>query len=274
MNDYVRACLRFWWLLLLAVGVCGAVAYEVATHHDPPTFSASLQMMVDSPSRPFLRTGLSAQPTKTRVVKIPVQGPNGVTYKTKLVEVPQPATVANSTPDTQALVGAANLFPSLIESDAVTSLRVRRFGVIPGAVFAKAEGAATTASGRIAPATFPIINISTNAPEQGAAIELARSTFFAFRSWLVSSQKESGVAEAERITVSALVVPKTATRTDHTQNGLAAVLGLAVLAGAIFYIVVLDKVVSRRVRKAVEPPEEHEQRAKAPGMPIAVPPEI
>jgi hypothetical protein len=284
MSDYVHACLRFWWALVLAIAVSAAVAVAVASRHSPPTYSASLRMMVDSPSKPFLRTGVTSvtsQPAKTQLLKVPVQTANGATIKTEVVKVPQSPAIVTSKPDTEALVTAANLFPSLIESDPVASLRQKLFGAIPGSVSAKAEGAATTASGRVAPATFPIINISATAPRQAGAPQLAWSTFIAFKRWLVSNQKAGGVAKAERITVLPLVVPTTAARTDHTHDGLAAVVGLAVLAGAIFLIIVLDKAIPVRERAKVAPvaeeeeEQEYEQRAKvAPVAAVTVPPEI
>jgi hypothetical protein len=282
MNDYFGAAVRFWWVLLAAIVVSGATAFAVASRHSPPTYSASLQMMVDSPSKPFLRTGVTSvtsQPARTELLKVPVHTSSGATVKTELVKVPQGPAIVTSKPDTEALVAAANLFPSLIESDRVASLREKLFGAIPGSVSAKAEGAGTTPSGRVAPATFPIINIAAVAPAQRQATELAWSTFVAFKRWLVSNQKAGDVAKSERITVSPLVVPTTAARTSHTHNGLAAVIGLAVLAGAIFLVVVLDKAMPRRQREKLKTVEEvgqeHPQRAQAaPVAAVTVPPEI
>jgi hypothetical protein len=282
MNDYVRACLRFWWVLLIGFGLSMAVAYAVAKHHSPTSYTASLEMMVDSPSKPFLRTDVTSvlkQPAKTALVKVPVRGQNGsVTYNTQVVTIPQSPTVANQAPDTQTLISAANLYPSLIESDAVAALRDKLFGAIPGSVSAEAQFATSTPTGKFVASSFPIIDISTESRGPHKAVNLALNTYVAFKRWLVTNQKASGVPPAQRITVQTLVTPKQAFQVTHTHKGLAALVGFALLAWMIFFVIVLDKVVPhralvldkvapRRARKSAgeTKEEEKEQMVGAPG---------
>src|SRR5436190_16825111 len=152
MNEYVQACRRFWWILVIGLVAALAVGYEVAKHHSAPTYSATLKMIVDSPSRPFIRTGvttITTQPARTQIVKTPIKHADGsVTYRTQVVTLPQSSAVTDQTPDTQTLVSAANLYPSLIESDAVAALREKQFGPINGTVTATAEFATSTPTGK------------------------------------------------------------------------------------------------------------------------------
>jgi len=280
MNEYVQACRRFWWILLIGLVAALAVGYEVAKHHSPPTYSSTLKMIVDSPSRPFLRTGVTsvtAQPARTQIVKTPVRHADGtITYRTQLVTIPQSSAVTDQTPDTQTLVSAANLYPSLIESDAVATLREKLFGPINGTVTATAEFATTTPTGKFVASTFPIIDIAAKTHGPHAASTLAWGTFVSFKRWLLSNQDLTAVPKSQRITVRTLVAPKQAVRTEHSQKGLAIVAFFGVLAGAIFFVIVLDKLVPRRARKPVEAPQEGEEDLiVGPTRPaVTVPPEI
>lgn len=283
MSEYVGACRRFWWVILIGVVVALAAGYEVAKHHKAPTYSATLKMIVDSRSRPFLRTGVTsvtAQPARTQVIKVPVKTKTGATtYTTRLITIPQSPTVASQAPDTQTLVAAANLYPSLIESDAVASVRDKLFGQTHGTVTAVAEFSTNAPSGKFVASSFPLIDITAQSVGPRAAKKLTWDTFVAFKHWLVANQTATAVPPAERIQVRPLVAAKTTTRTAHTHVGVAVVVLLAILAAVVFFAIVLDKLVPRRVRKpaaeedfAPEVPEDGLVGASGPA--LAAPPEI
>jgi hypothetical protein len=283
MNEYLQACRRFWWVILIGGVVALAAGYEVAKHHKAPTYSATLKMIVDSRSRPFLRTAqtsVTAQPARTQVLKVPVKTKTGATtYKTELITVPQSPTVASQAPDTQTLVSAANLYPSLIESDAVATLREKLFGKTPGTVTADAEFSTNAPSGKFVASSFPLIDITAQSLGPRPAEKLTWDTFVAFKHWLVTNQMATAVPPSQRIQVSPLVTAKTATRTSHTHVGVAVVVLFAVLAAVVFLAIVLDKLVPRRVRKpagdedfAPAVPEDGLVGASEPA--LATPPEI
>ena len=136
MNDYFRAFLRFWWILLIAIAAASAAGVAVAKSHGRVTYSATASLMVDSPASPFLRTSITNRiPQAPRSKSVPVKtqsttassgskkASKTVTVGSKIVDIPQPPQVQTRTPDTQILVHDANLYPVLIQSDQVAALR-------------------------------------------------------------------------------------------------------------------------------------------------------
>src|SRR4051812_8859228 len=105
MNPYVRALLRFWWLLLIGLGV-GAIAVILAsyttsatwpptfTKRTHPTYSASTNLLVDSTTAPYLRT-LETQVTQRPAVVRPTQSKSG----TSTQDIAQPPSVTLQPPD-------------------------------------------------------------------------------------------------------------------------------------------------------------------------------
>jgi hypothetical protein len=160
----------------------------------------------------------------------------------------------------------------------VAALREKQFGPIPGSVSAAAQFATSTPTGKFVASSFPIIELVARSGGPHKAQDLAWGTFVAFKRWLVNNQDATNVPKAQRITVTTLVAPKGAARTTHNHNGLAVVVFFAVLAGAVFLVIVLDKVVPRRAPKpkpaATAKEGEKEQIASPPGPAVIVPPEI
>jgi hypothetical protein len=241
--NYVRATLRFWWLALAGLAVASSVLllmlYRVDRAWPPalvtkavPSFLATTELLVDSPTGPYFRTATARQ---TPVKILPGKGS------------PTPAVTTNQTSvaPTKPLVDAANLFPLFIESDAVARLRAERFGIIPGFVRAKALYA-VQGQNRYRPSMLPVMQISAVSLTPNNAIRLAEATARAFGIWLTREQKSAKVPLAQRIVMRQLRVPQTATKLGGTHYGLPALLALGLLAAFLGLAVVADHVFPRR----------------------------
>lgn len=265
MNPYLRAATKMWWLLVIGI-IAGVVAAAyIVRKHKPPTYSASTQLMVDSTDRPFLRTSITQtqqQPPRAEVTRVPVttgattttstpqrSSRSSQSQTTKIVTVPQPEQVTQQTPNTQLLVQDANLYPLVVNSDAVTAIRKRLVGDIPGQVNAQALYAYAGATGKFQPSTFPIIQINALSTTSSNATKLANGTSLALRRWMLSSQREAQVPTDQRVVLRPLVSPTTAVEHTHSRRGTAALVGLGVLC--VFYAIALgiDQLRFRRRRK-------------------------
>ena len=113
-NQYVRSLTRFWWLLLLGLGVAAvaaiAMVYRIDLGSVPPTlekreqltYTASARILVTSAEAPYFRTT--------------------VTREVPTAEGEEPEEVGTA-PDLGTLISTANLYPILIESDEVRRIR-------------------------------------------------------------------------------------------------------------------------------------------------------
>lgn len=243
----VRALLRFWWLVLLGV-VAGTVIATVMVYRVelgwPPeltertamTYQASTELLVDSPTGPYLRAGVGTTE--------PVQAVPGKVQKGNS----QPAPSQNESSvvtDRKALVEAANLFPLLIESDEVSAIRARTMGSVPGQVRAKALYS-TQGENRFRPSVLPVIQIVGEALSPAAAIRLTRGTAKAFNVWLAGEQRRAGVPPNQRVVVRQLRVPRLAFATGGPSYGLPLLAAAAVMFGFAGLALLLDRSFPRR----------------------------
>jgi hypothetical protein len=234
MNN-LHALRRFWWIVLFGVAMASLTGFLLIYHVDrawplkvskraKPTFVASTELLVDSPNGPYLRTIVTKQPTEVlRTVK-PAKGTTTTTTTT--TTPPPPATPVT---DTKSLIDAANLFPLLIQSDAVYAIRKKLVGDIPGAVSAKALYSLQGAT-RFRPSVVPVMQITSAAPKPKFALALAQGTARAFNIWLARQQQRAKIPAAQRIIVRELHVPQGATATGGPSYGLPALASLAILA--------------------------------------------
>ena len=128
-NQYVRALRRFWWLLVLGLGIAAVAAiaavYRIDFFSVPPslekraqvTYTASARLLVTSSEAPYFRT------TVTRELSTD-EGASTQEYA--------------GAPDIGTLISTANLYPILIESDEVQQLRQEMAGPLPGAITTRA----------------------------------------------------------------------------------------------------------------------------------------
>jgi hypothetical protein len=200
-----------------------------------PYFVASTQLLVDSPTGPYVQTGATRAPVVPSI--------RGATHSS-----PVQTTTTTATPPTQIkpLVDAANLFPIFIESDAVTRLRIKKYGEIPGIVSAKALYA-SQGQNRYRPSSLPVIQITAVSNGPAKAIRLAEETTHAFDSWLADEQKSKHVPLNQRIIISELHgAAESATKQGGTRYGLPAILALGVFGAFVGLAVLIDHLLPRR----------------------------
>lgn len=249
--NYFRAALRFWWVVLAGLAAAMAVLvlmlYRVERSWPPqfssksvPSYVARTELLVDSPTGPYLRTATARQ--------TPLNLPGNRSSS------PAPTVTTNtSVAPTKPLIDAANLFPLFVESDAVARIRFERFGDIPGSVAAKALYA-TTGENRYRPSILPVMQIAAVSPTAADAIRLAEATARSFGVWLAREQRRAKVPPAQRIVVRQLRVPREALKQGGTQYGLPALLALVLFGGSLGLAVVTDHVFPRRREELVPGP--------------------
>jgi hypothetical protein len=206
----VRAFRRFWWLAVVGVLIAAAsaalVVYRVSFDGFPPdvreraepSYTATTQLLVNSASRPILRTA------ETRIEQTAPQVRRDSRGSVRVTRPPEEVT---EPPNIETLVDAANLLPLVIESDEVTTLRTSMFGSLPGDVSAQALFARETAVG-LRPSSVPVIQIEAVSGSRDGAVQLADATVEAFTSWLVAEQKEANVPPRQRILIERLRSPE------------------------------------------------------------------
>lgn len=242
---YLGAVWRFRWLIPIAV--CAAIAVPLLMLYRPiwppglearstVSYVTTTQLLVDSPSGPFLRTETMSSGPSVAPVK-----PGSET----------PAQSGSSQPfDKKSLVDAANLFPLLMESDDVLALRQKLIGNVPGTVRATALFA-TQGANRFRPSVLPLMQIIAVAPTPKGAFSLGQGTARAFTIWLAQEQNRATVPTGERIIVRQLRQPSIAEQTGGPGYGMPILAGLAVLGAFVGLAVALDRALPR-----VRPPRQ------------------
>lgn len=238
MNPYVRAVLRFWWVVLLGVLVASVAAvamqYRVDFSSFPaklesrtqPRYSASTQLLVTSAEVPYFRTSISRS------------------FRASPAEDAVPL-VSTSPPDTHTLVQAANLYPVLIQSDQVAKLRRGMFGDIPGGVTATAIFAVASPN-RFELSEVPVIEIFANSTTESNAVNLAQATAEAFQRWIKVNQDAAKLTLRERIVVQQIRRPTGAVASGQSGGaGMPMMIIIAVLAAFVALAVVLDRLFPR-----------------------------
>jgi hypothetical protein len=238
--------LRFWWLVLAGLAVALFALTLMLFRIErvwPPLFVskavhsylATTELLVDSPTDPYLRTGIAKQ--------------NPVTLKPNRSASPSLTTEQATVAPTKALVDAANLFPLFVESDAVARIRMEHFGAIPGAVRAKALYA-VQGTNRYRPSSLPVMQIAAVSGTPGNAIQLAERTAQAFNIWLTREQKRAHVPRAQQIIVRQLHVPREAVKQGGASFGLPALVALALFGAFLGLIAVADRMIPRKDEEA------------------------
>ena len=242
-NGFLPALTRFWWVMILVLGIGGVVAIASVdrislsappklTPRGHPSYSASAELLVDSPSSPFLRTAVSSvSKGQTRTE----------TIAGKTVSKSSPTVVSSAPPHTETLVNAANLFPLLIESDGVAKVRAHLFGPLPGSVTAQAVFASQNTFGQFRPSPVPVVTVSATSTSGPLAIKLANGTVTAFRHWLTARQSASAVGRPDRIVIQELSSAGAAYKHGGTSLGLPGILFVVVLVAFGGLAILLDR---------------------------------
>ena len=226
MSPTLHALVRFWWIVAAGVVAAAVVAVAVREQQPKPLFTASENVLVTSPSAPYLQT--IPAPTKAK----------------------QPAASSTLSNDTQALVSAANLYPLLIQSDAVARLRESLYGPSRGTLAVSALASSTNTYGVYHPSPLPVIAVKASAHTPAGAEKLAVDTVKAFDVWILRQQKASGIPAKQRISVERLGVKMHST--GKRSYGLPLFAGLIVLLGFCGLAVVADRLRPRRDEPAEE----------------------
>jgi hypothetical protein len=245
MNATAGALLRFWWLVVAGIAAGALAAVLVYSLQSEAKHTATTRVFVNSPSAPYLRTQQSQAATpKVRTVR-------NATGGTRTVK--QPPAISSEAPDTQTLVNAANLYPLLIESDRISSIREAQAGTIPGTVKANALNSSTNTFGVFRPSSLPVVEVKATSRTANNASKLATATVDAFRTWIVDQQRGAGIPSAQRITVQQLESP-VLTTTGGPSWGLPLFIGALVMLGFCGLAVIADNArPAREPSRASEP---------------------
>ncbi len=240
MNDYARALLRFWWLLLIGLVVAVAAGimavYKVdfstspptLTEREQPSYSAQGRLLITDQSDSHLRTAI----TQLQAVTADADG------TPRLLPVTAP-------PDAGTLVALANLYPSLIESDQVAKVREDAYGTNDGEIKAQALHAIASPS-RFAPSRIPVIQLIAVADSPKKAIDLVSHTTTAFNTWLGRSQQQHGIKRSQRVVVLPLQTPKAAEEFGGASSTLPVLVFGVVLMGFVALAFLFDRMFPRR----------------------------
>ncbi len=253
-NQYVRALRRFWWLLLLGLGVAAiaaiAAVYRIDLGSVPPalekraqvTYTSSARLLVTSNEAPYFRT------TVTR--ELP----------TDEGETTQEFAGA---PDIGTLITTANLYPILIESDEVSRLRQELHGPLPGSVTTRAIYEVNSPS-RFELSQVPVVEVYGHAATYSGAVEITQATVDAFLEYMDRTQDEAGLSRQERIILQQIQQPDGAISSGGASLSLPLMLFVVVAAAFVALAILLDRLfpfglrLPRRWRTVPEPAEEAE----------------
>jgi uncharacterized protein involved in exopolysaccharide biosynthesis len=231
MSPTLHALARFWWIVAAGLVAGILVALVVAGRQPAAVYTASENVLVTSPSAPYLRTVQTGAP---------VQSPRA--------KAKQPVAGATSPTDTQSLVNAANLYPLLIQSDAISRLRESLYGPARGTLTATALASSTNTYGVYHTGPLPVITVKAGAPRPAAAAKLAVDTVKAFSVWIQRRQQAAAIPASQRIAIERLGVRVRSS--GGASYGLPLFAGLVVLLGFCGLAVVADRL-RPRPREAV-----------------------
>ena len=253
MSATFGALPRYWCLVVVRIAAGAFVAVLVYSLQSQAKHTATTSVLVNSSSAPYLRTQQSqAAAPRVRTVRKAGGG-------TRTVQ--QPSTASTAAPDTEALVNAANLYPLLIESDRIKTIRETQAGTIPGTVTANALNSSTNTFGVYKPSSLPVVVIKATSRTASNASMLATATVAAFQTWIRDQQRSAGIPSAQRITVTQLQEPALTT-TGGPSLGLPLFVGALVLFGFCGLAVIVDN-----ARPAREPARVSEAPPSAAGSP-------
>jgi hypothetical protein len=254
VNPYVRAALRFWWVLVLGVLVASltAVAMQYRTdfsslppkleERTKPTYSTTTRIILDSADRPYLRTSLTR----------PVEDETSA----------RAAAAVEERPDIGTLVRLANLYPLYIEGDEVAAIREEMFGPLHGSVTAQGIYSIATIQ-RFEPSILPVIEIYAGATTAKGAVDLAQGTVDAFRRFIRDKQDRAGLKPGERVVIEELQRPRTAVPSGGGSPAMPLLGFMAVLLGFAALTILLDRLFPSDQVRAESLVERLDQRLRA-----------
>jgi hypothetical protein len=232
MSPTLHAFVRFWWIVAVGLVAAVLVALVVAGRQPSAVYTATENVLVTSPSAPYLRT---------------VQ--TGASVQSPRAKARQPVTGLTTATDTQSLVNAANLYPLLIQSSPIARLRESLYGPAPGTLTATAVASSTNTYGVYHPSPLPVIAVKAGARRPAAAQKLAVDTVKAFGVWILRQQRAAAIPAGQRIAIEQLGVRVRSS--GGSSSGLPLFAGFVVLLGFCGLAVGVDRL-RPRSRAAVE----------------------
>ncbi|HSE82624.1 MAG TPA: zinc ribbon domain-containing protein [Gaiellaceae bacterium] len=261
-NQYVRALKRFWWLLVLGLGVATIAAlmsvYRIDLFSFPPTvekkagttYTAYSRLLVTSDQAPYLRTRVDNE----------VTGPDGS------------VSVYSNSPDISTLITAANLYPILIASDEVLKLRNEMAGPLPGSITSRAIYEVSSPS-RFELSQVPVVEVYGHADTSANAVEITKATVAAFLVYVDELQDDAALSRRDRILIQELQTPEGAVGSGGTSLSLPLMLFLVIAAAFVALAILLDRLFPaglfpagislRGLRRGAAAPVEEPERGEA-----------
>jgi hypothetical protein len=234
-NQYLRALGRFWWLLVLGVGVAAIAAILAVYRVDfssmslekkaQLTYTASSRLLVTSDEAPYLRHSITRD----------VAGADGSTQE------------YTSAPDIGTLISAANLYPILIESDEVQELREEMAGPLPGSVSTRAIYEVNSPS-RFELSQVPVVEVFGSAGTAAGAVAITQATVDAFRAYVNQTQNAAGLRRQERILIQEIQKPSGAAATGGSSASLPLMLFVVIAAAFFALAILLDRLFPAGIR--------------------------
>jgi hypothetical protein len=235
------ALLRFWWIAVAGVAAGAAAGLGLLSRQPAPVYTANATVLVTSASEPYLRTAQPQPAAATAAQPAASKGKKAAAKKS----APQSRTTV-STPNTQVLVNAANLYPLLIESGQIKRLRESVYGKTPGTLTATAFASATNTYGVYHPSPLPVIVVKATSQHADSASRLAVFTVRAFRSWIAQQQQRARIPASQRIGIEQLRVRVTSA--SSSSRALPIFVGGVILLAFCGVAVLADRLRPRRER--------------------------
>ena len=249
-NQYVRALRRFWWLLVVGVGIAAIAAvlsvYRVDLSVPPSleksaeiTYTSSARLLVTSEESPYFRTRVTQE----------VEGADGTVQE------------FTTSPDITTLISAANLYPILISSDEVEQLRDEMAGPLPGAITTRAIYEVNSPS-RFELSQVPVIEVFGHADSPAAAVAITQATVDAFLAYIDEWQDRANLRGQERIVLEEIQKPEGVIASGGTSLSFPFMLFLIIAAAFLALAILLDRLFPAGMRLPLRrkarsgPPEE------------------
>jgi hypothetical protein len=234
-NQYLRALRRFWWLLIVGVGIAGIAAILAVYRVDLSsmglekkaqlTYTASSRLLITSDEQPYFRTHVTEEVTT----------PDGTVQE------------YSSAPDIGTLISAANLYPILISSDEVQELRDEMAGPLPGSVTTRAIYEVNSPS-RFELSQVPVIEVFGHAGTSADAVAVTQATVDAFQAYVDRAQDASRLSRQERVFVQEIQQPDGAVATGGTSASLPLMLFVVIAAAFFALVILLDRLFPAGIR--------------------------
>lgn len=240
MNPTLRALLRFWWLVLAGLILGVLAAFLTLQAKTNKKYVAEAQIFVNAQSGPYLRTAdttVTRQNPRPRIVHQARGGSPGSSSTSVQILKSAPVVITGA-PDTETLVNAANLYPLLVESDAVAAVK-------PGPDGCKIEAtgvfASTNTFGVFKASPVPVVAVKSTCGAKDNAMVSAQDRVDGFQGWIIREQHKDKIPRKQRLLVQELSAPAKITTIGGPSAGLPVFVGVVVFLIFCGIAILLDR---------------------------------